>query len=116
MNNEGHDLRNSSPSPAIGAQRRAPYRAFAQALGVTAMVGCAAVALTSFLSPRLARSDDEKAPGVHLPPKNSHTDHSGMMKGPFADGPSVTRACLTCHPAAGQQMLHSEHFTWLGDA
>lgn len=37
------------------------------------------------------------------------------MKGPFPDGPAVTRSCLGCHPAAGQEMLHSEHFTWLGE-
>jgi len=104
------------PEHAGGGQRRPPYRAFAQAIGISVMVGFAAIALTSVLSPRLARSDDDKRVAVRLPPKKSHTDHSGMMKGPFADGPSVTRACLTCHPAAGQQMLHSEHFTWLGES
>jgi octaheme c-type cytochrome (tetrathionate reductase family) len=90
--------------------------AIAQALGLAGMVAFAAIALTSFLSPGLARPRTEKAQQVSLPPKKSHTDHSGMMKGPFPDGPSVTRACLTCHPAAGQQMLHSEHFTWLGES
>jgi octaheme c-type cytochrome (tetrathionate reductase family) len=90
--------------------------AAAQAVGLVAMVAFVAVALTSSLSPGLARSEAAPRAKVELPPKQSHTDHSGMMKGPFPDGPSVTRACLACHPVAGQQMLRSEHFTWLGEA
>jgi hypothetical protein len=74
------------------------------------------MALTSILSPGFGRASAAAAQTVVLPPKKRHTDHSGMMRGPFAGGPSVTRACLTCQPAAGQQMLHSEHFTWLGQA
>jgi octaheme c-type cytochrome (tetrathionate reductase family) len=88
---------------------------FAQVAGLLAMVAFGAIALTSFLSPGLARPGEAR-PKIALPHKRSHTDHSGMMKGPFADGPSVTRACLVCHPVAGQQMLRSEHFTWLGEA
>ncbi len=30
-----------------------------------------------------------------------HTDHSGFFNKPFADGPSVTRACLQVSPGFG---------------
>jgi octaheme c-type cytochrome (tetrathionate reductase family) len=98
-----------------GTRRRPRAIAVAQALGLLAMVAFAAIALTSFLSPGLARPNEARKEPIAVPHRKSHTDHTGMMKGPFPDGPSVTRACLTCHPEAGQQMLHSEHFTWLGE-
>lgn len=100
----------------IGSARMKRAAAALQGVAVTGMVAGVALALTSVLSPGFGRATTAAAPKVVLPPKKSHTDHSGMMRGPFTDGPSVTRACLTCHPAAGQQMLHSEHFTWLGQA
>jgi len=93
--------------------RRGPA-AIIQVVALAALVAFAAVGLTSFLSPGLARPREEPRVKVVLPAKKIHTDHHGMMKGPFPDGPSVTRACLVCHPAAGQQMLMSKHFTWLG--
>jgi octaheme c-type cytochrome (tetrathionate reductase family) len=96
-------------------KRRPRLVAVAQGLGLGTMVAFAAIALTSFLSPGLARPSESPRPKIELPRRPSHTDHGGMMKGPFPDGPSVTRACLRCHPTAGQQMLHSEHFTWLGE-
>lgn len=43
-----------------------------------------------------------------------HTDHTNMIAGPFEDGPSVTRECLSCHPEAGQEMLRTRHWEWLG--
>jgi octaheme c-type cytochrome (tetrathionate reductase family) len=39
--------------------------------------------------------------------------HLSALDGPFADGPAVTAACLTCHPDEGAQMLGSLHFNWL---
>ena len=56
----------------------------------------------------------EKAPP--LPPRasNSTADHSKFeaLKGPFASGPEVTKACLTCHNKAGHQFQKSIHWTW----
>ncbi|HEY6556781.1 MAG TPA: tetrathionate reductase family octaheme c-type cytochrome [Polyangiaceae bacterium] len=78
------------------------------------MVSVAALALASLLVPKIALSEGGARRTVKLPERRSHTDHAGMMKGPFPDGPSVTRACLECHPTAGKEMLHSAHFTWLG--
>ncbi len=51
-------------------------------------------------------------PQAHVPPPRSHTDHSQLLKGPY-DAPSdVTKACLECHPQAGDQIIHTVHWTW----
>ncbi|MCP3671299.1 MAG: tetrathionate reductase family octaheme c-type cytochrome [Gammaproteobacteria bacterium] len=44
----------------------------------------------------------------------STTDHTKLdeLKGPFANGPEVTKACLACHNKAALQVNHSIHGTW----
>ena len=44
-------------------------------------------------------------------------DHSRFeaLKGPFTSGPEVTKACLSCHNKAGEQLRHNVHWTWLYD-
>lgn len=41
-------------------------------------------------------------------------DHAKFeqLKGPFATGSDVTKACLGCHTEAGKQMMDSIHWTW----
>ncbi len=41
-------------------------------------------------------------------------DHSKFeaLKGPFTSGPEVTKACLSCHTEASDQVMHSLHWTW----
>lgn len=41
-------------------------------------------------------------------------DHStfGPLQGPFASGPEVTAACLTCHADAGTEFMETVHWTW----
>lgn len=34
------------------------------------------------------------------------------LKGPFASGPEVTKACLSCHNEAAKQVQQSIHWTW----
>ncbi|MBI3159926.1 MAG: tetrathionate reductase family octaheme c-type cytochrome [Chloroflexi bacterium] len=63
--------------------------------------------------PKDAGAQDD--PWADMPAHPAHTDHSAIVKGPFATGQEVTRECLSCHPAAGEQMLNSVHFTWEGD-
>lgn len=41
------------------------------------------------------------------------TDHSSLIKGPLETGSDATRLCLSCHAEAGEQMVHTAHFTWL---
>ncbi len=35
-----------------------------------------------------------------------------VLKGPFATGSDVTKACLTCHTEAGKQVMGSIHWKW----
>ncbi len=46
--------------------------------------------------------------------KSSTADHSKFpaLKGPFASGPEVTKACLTCHTEAAHQVMTSIHWKW----
>ena len=46
---------------------------------------------------------------------SAHTDHSGFFHKPFADGPSVTRACLKCHEDSAQQVMKTSHWNWQGE-
>lgn len=47
-------------------------------------------------------------------PSSSMTDHSEIeaLKGPFFDGPEVTKACLVCHNKAGHAFMENKHWTW----
>ena len=54
---------------------------------------------------------------LHLTKKRRLTaDHSKfkILQGPFkeGDGPAVTRACLTCHTKAAEQVMATSHWTW----
>jgi len=42
------------------------------------------------------------------------TDHSEFLKGPFKDGPSVTKACLECHEKQASDFMKTSHWTWKG--
>jgi len=55
-----------------------------------------------------------ETPWEHVPQAMVHTDHGRLIEGPLADGPSVTRRCLECHPAAAGQVMATAHWTWAG--
>src|SRR5690554_3171831 len=44
----------------------------------------------------------------------STADHRQFkqLQGPFATGPDVTKACLSCHTEAAQQLQQTTHRTW----
>lgn len=44
----------------------------------------------------------------------STADHSQFkeLKGPFASGEEVTKACLSCHNQAAKQVMETRHWTW----
>jgi octaheme c-type cytochrome (tetrathionate reductase family) len=44
-----------------------------------------------------------------------HLDHTPFFTEPFSDGPSVTRACLGCHPESAPEVMATSHWTWKGD-
>jgi octaheme c-type cytochrome (tetrathionate reductase family) len=54
-------------------------------------------------------------PWQFVPERKRPTDHSTFIKGPFADGPSVTRACLECHPKAATDIMQTAHWNLAGD-
>jgi hypothetical protein len=43
---------------------------------------------------------------------SDHTQHE-ILKQPFAAGPEVTQACLTCHNQAALQFHKTIHWTWM---
>ncbi|MCF7823296.1 MAG: tetrathionate reductase family octaheme c-type cytochrome [Candidatus Marinimicrobia bacterium] len=47
---------------------------------------------------------------------NPHVDHSSLMNDSLTTGQEVTRACLVCHPDAGNQVRHTSHYTWESDS
>ena len=53
-------------------------------------------------------------PAARLRVRKPHTDHKGLLPGPFADGPAVTTACLKCHPKSAHEVMATSHWTWLG--
>lgn len=85
-----------------------PKKAFsALALGMSLIVG-----LVFFFWPSPERAS--AAGKSFTKPNRIITDHSHMIHGPFEDGPSVTKTCLGCHPEAGEEMMSSVHWEWLG--
>ena len=44
-----------------------------------------------------------------------HTKHEAL-KQPFASGPEVTKACLSCHSEAAAQFHKTIHWTWIDPA
>lgn len=54
------------------------------------------------------------SPTRHRTQSDSTADHSKFkeLKGPFNNGPEVTKACLECHTEAGHQFMQSTHWTW----
>lgn len=77
--------------------------------------------LNSAFAPLLARDlwptppvNPYVAPEVSGPLTGGTADHRKFeeLKGPFASGPEVTRACLGCHTEAGQQFMRNIHWTW----
>ncbi len=53
-------------------------------------------------------------PTVVPPEGRNHMDHAGLMTEQFPDGPSVTGACLKCHPSAAKEVMATSHYAWLG--
>lgn len=51
---------------------------------------------------------------IQKSPSSSTADHSKYeaLKGPFNNGPDVTKACLSCHTEAGKHFMKSIHWTW----
>jgi len=57
---------------------------------------------------------DAPAPQISGPLQGGTADHTKFdeLKGPFANGSDVTRACLGCHTETGQHFMKNIHWTW----
>lgn len=80
-----------------------------------------ALALMPLTTPAQARSnwptppvEGDAAQQVSGPLTGGSADHRKFeaLKGPFAAGPEVTKACLTCHTETGHQFMKNIHWTW----
>lgn len=114
------------PAVTIGRSSRASIRYYLSPgrVAVMSLLLLAAALLAS--TPRQSYAAPEES-GAHttpvpanatpLPPQkrpsNTTADHSKFeaLKGPFANGSEVTKACLTCHNEAGHQFQKSIHWT-----
>ncbi len=45
---------------------------------------------------------------------NAREDHSEFIEGPFDSPQEVTDTCLGCHEEAGEQVMKTRHWNWLG--
>jgi octaheme c-type cytochrome (tetrathionate reductase family) len=61
----------------------------------------------------LHKKQNPSLPGTEVE-NDSMADHSEFdeLKGPFEDGPAVTKACLGCHNKAGHAFMKNKHWTW----
>ena len=76
---------------------------------------------TLLLSPTGHSATEEEAPGRTLAQQATkakklwitadHAKHAALQQ-PFASGPEVTRACLSCHSEAAAQFHKTIHWTW----
>ncbi len=64
--------------------------------------------------PPPASGPQVSGPQVSGPLRGRTTDHAKLeaLKGPFASGPEVTKACLSCHTETGHQFMKNVHWTW----
>ena len=81
-------------------------------LGIAVTAAVIIVPIVLFVPEQTPPPDD---PWTHVPNATVHTDHTGLMVGPYETGMEVTQACLDCHPQAADQVMHTSHFTWESD-
>ncbi|MCB9646424.1 MAG: tetrathionate reductase family octaheme c-type cytochrome [Deltaproteobacteria bacterium] len=54
-------------------------------------------------------------PWAHVAKPPAHLDHAPFYTAPLADGPAVTKTCLSCHPESAKEVMATSHWTWTGD-
>ena len=80
-------------------------------LGAVALVLLVAILLVTRNWP-----DKKTNPIVFEKKTRVHLDHSAFFSKPFASPQDVTEACLKCHRKAADDVMHTAHWTWLGDS
>jgi hypothetical protein len=82
-------------------------------LGLVITVAVVLIPIIIVIPGKAPLQDD---PRSHMPAALNHVDHTAIMKGPFDSGSAVTLACLSCHPDAADQVMHTSHWTWESDS
>jgi octaheme c-type cytochrome (tetrathionate reductase family) len=78
-------------------------------LGLAATLAVIVIPVFYFWPQTAAAKDN---PWANVPKHPIHTSHVDLMKGPYATGPEVTRACLECHEDSADEVMHTTHWTW----
>ncbi len=78
-------------------------------IGLVVTLAIIIIPLVIFLPKSTKAADD---PWATVPKRPSHVDHTNLIQEPFQTASDVTRRCLECHEEAGQEMLHTVHWTW----
>jgi len=68
----------------------------------------------AFAMPGQSAQAANLAQDLATPTPGPTIDHSafGPLQGPFSSPQDVTKACLSCHTDAGDQIVHTTHWTW----
>ncbi|MCB0213166.1 MAG: hypothetical protein KDJ52_27740, partial [Anaerolineae bacterium] len=69
-------------------------------LGIAVTAAVIIIPIVLFVPDQTPPPDD---PWTHVPNATVHTDHTGLLTGPYETGMEVTQACLDCHPQAANQ-------------
>jgi octaheme c-type cytochrome (tetrathionate reductase family) len=78
-------------------------------IGLVLTLAVLVVPLVVFLPQPAAAKD---TPWAYVTPTPIHVSHVDLMKGPYENGQAVTKACLSCHADAAQQVMQTTHWTW----
>jgi octaheme c-type cytochrome (tetrathionate reductase family) len=76
------------------------------ALGILAVIAAPVI----YFWPRAATQTED--PWAAMPERPIHTSHADIVQGPFESPQQVTQACLECHPASADEVMHTSHWTW----
>jgi len=76
-----------------------------------------ALLLSGFAASSGKREENPASPSVrkraYVPPGTADHTKFEILKQDFPDGPSVTKACLSCHTEAAKQIMKTSHWTWI---
>lgn len=72
------------------------------------------LALTAVFLWQTASAQSASQPAMNTAPQETKVDHSQLpaLQGPFATPQDVTKACLSCHDDAANEIMHTTHWTW----
>jgi hypothetical protein len=88
------------------------FKKFLWVFGLLLILVVIGVAVWILLPPATQAAGD---PWSYIPQRPPHTEHTALMKGPYASGQEVTQACLECHADAAGEVMHTTHWTWESD-